>query len=136
MPTIFETLDKIRNAHDRLLEAIRNAKVAKEPLLYDLQMLTDVYAIFCDKMGDRAKTTNGRKVFTFLALYLYAPGKFYGGRMPKGLRSAIGRITHTRAVTAISNNSVELLIFYQKYPDFKKDVEDVYQEVVTRLHLV
>jgi len=133
--TIKDTLDRIRKSHSQLMEAVRNKKLVTEPLLYDLSMLADVYGIFCEKMGEKAKTTTGRRIFTFLALYLYAPGKFYGGRMPKGLRSSIGRVTGVRAVTVISNNSTELLVFYQNYPDFRMAVENIYQEVMRRLHL-
>lgn len=128
------TIERIRKARKELQEAVFNEKFVSQPLLSDYSILPDIYSIFCNVIGEKANTVNGRKIFTFVCLYLYAPRKLFGGKMPKGLRTAICRITNIKAATAISNNSTELLIFYHNYPDFRNDVETVYQEVVAQLH--
>lgn len=131
---IIEILDEIRNMRENLAIAVEQEKFATEPLLHDYSMMTELHRIFCDTLGtDFARTTLGRKIFTFIALYLYAPRKFFGGRMPKGLRPAIGRVTGT-TVTTLSKSS-ELLILYLNYADFRHHADAVYNNIAENLNL-
>lgn len=81
--SIKETLSEIRKMRENLMDAIRQERFATEPMLDDLRLLPDIYKVFCDILPNIKHTTYGRKVFTFIAFYLYAPRKFFGGRMPK-----------------------------------------------------
>lgn len=127
------TIERIRKARKELQEAVFNEKFVSQPLLSDYSILPDIYSIFCNVIGKKANTVNGRKIFTFVCLYLYAPRKFFGGRMPKGLRSAIAKATGTRTVTVLSACCPELLILYNNYSDFHEDVDNVYWSVINEL---
>lgn len=133
--SIKETLSEIHKMRENLMDAIRQERFATEPMLDDLRLLPDIYKVFCDILPNVKYTTYGRKVFTFIAFYLYAPRKFFGGRMPKGLRPAIGRCTGTRTISKVSISSAELLILYQNYSDFRHDVDIVYDAITSKLGL-
>lgn len=133
MTTIQDTITKIRQAREKLIEAIRLEEFATRPILQDLSVIPALYDIFAEKAGNEAKTTNGRDIFTFIVIYLYAPRKFFGGKMPKGLRPAIGRVTGTKAVTVLSRSSAELLILYQNYSDFREKVNSIMKDIMNWL---
>ncbi|EFA42911.1 hypothetical protein HMPREF0645_2661 [Hallella bergensis DSM 17361] len=132
MEQIIETIKRIEKARTALRQAIVDNELATSPRLKDLALIPKIYEIFKGIKGDDI-TVNDRKEFIFVAIYLYSPNKFFGGKMPKGLRNAIAKTTGVYSVTSISNNCTELLILYTTYDDFRHNVDTLLNEVMERL---
>lgn len=130
---IIETIRKIERARTALRQAMADNELAASPRLQDLSLIPEIYKIFESKKNEI--TANERKEFIFVAIYLYAPCRFFGGKMPKGLRRAIGKATGVSAMTSISNNCTELMVLYTTYQDFKEEVDELLKAVILSLNL-
>ena len=89
---IINTIRKIERARTALRQAMDEERMATAPKLKDLNLIPRVYEIFKGVKGDDFNTINARKQFIFVVIYLYAPCRFFGGKMPKGLRNEISRL--------------------------------------------
>lgn len=119
---IIDKIKRIESARTSLRKARQESELASKPLFKDLRLMPHIYEVFkSTHVGDMDITA--RKEFIFVALYLYSPCRFFGGKMPKGLRKAIGEVTGTSCVNVISKNCAELYVLYSVYSDFKKNVE-------------
>lgn len=119
---IIDKIKRIESARTSLRKARQESENASKPLFKDLRLMPRIYEVFkSTRVGDMDITA--RKEFIFVALYLYSPCRFFGGKMPKGLRKAIGEVTGTSCVNVISKNCAELYVLYSVYSDFKKNVE-------------
>ncbi len=132
MEQIIETIKRIEKARTALRQAIADNELATSPKMKDLSLIPKIYGIFEELMGDNI-TVNDRKEFIFVVVYLYAPNRFFGGKMPKGLRRAIGKATGVSAMTAISNNCTELMVLYTTYHDFREETDGLLNAVIPRL---
>ena len=119
---IIDKIKRIESARTSLRKARQENENASKPIVTDLGLIPHIYEVFkSTRVGDMDITA--RKEFIFVALYLYSPCRFFGGKMPKGLRKAIGEVTGTSCVNVISKNCAELYVLYSVYSDFKKNVE-------------
>lgn len=125
---IIKTIRKIERARTTLRQAMADNELVASPMLKDLSLIPKIYGIFQDIKNDEI-TANERKEFIFVIIYLYAPCRFFGGKMPKGLRRAIGKATGVSAMTAISNNCTELMVLYTTYQDFRQGVDQLLKAV-------
>lgn len=129
MGQIIETIKKIEKSRAALRQAIAENEMATSPRLRDLSLIKKMYNVFVSKKGGNI-TVNDRKEFIFVIVYLYSPGKFFGGKMPRGLRSAICRAIGLNAVTAISNTCTELMVLYTAYADFRQGVDELLNAII------
>lgn len=127
--TTFKTMIKRGNKRadgtwNVLICFIHNTKVTLIPKIYE---------IFKDmKVNDI--TTNDRKEFIFVVIYLYSPNKFFGGKMPQGMRKAITNAMKTDS-TCISRTCTELMILYTTYSDFRQGVDELMGKVLLSVNL-
>lgn len=127
--TTFKTMIKRGNKRadgtwNVLIRFIHNTKVTLIPKIYE---------IFKDmKVNDI--TTNDRKEFIFVVIYLYSPNKFFGGKMPQGMRKAITNAMKTDS-TCISRTCTELMILYTTYSDFRQGVDELMGKVLLSVNL-
>ena len=134
MEQIIETIKRIEKARTTLRQAIADNELATSPKLKDLSLIPKIYKVFEDMKGDNI-TVNDRKEFIFVVVYLYAPNKLFGGKMPNGLRCAIAKTTQLRAVTAVSNTCTELMVLYTAYADFRQEVNGFLNTVLFKMGL-
>ena len=128
MEQIIETIKRIEKARTALRQAIVDNELATSPRLKDLALIPKIYEIFKGVNGGDI-TVNDRKVFIFVVIYLYAPQKLFGGKMPHGMRRAIANITGITCASFISSTCAELLILYTTYDDFQQEVDRLLNKV-------
>ncbi len=127
--TTFKTMIKRGNKRadgtwNVLIRFIHNTKVTLIPKIYE---------IFKDmKVNDI--TTNDRKEFIFVVIYLYSPNKFFGGKMPQGMRKAITNAMKMDS-TCISRTCTELLVLYTTFSDFRQGVDELMEKVLLSVNL-
>lgn len=132
MEQIIETIKKIEKARTALRQAIADNELATSPRLKNLSLISKIYEIFEQVKGNEIKV-NDRKEFIFVVIYLYSPNKFFGGKMPQGLRRAITKATKVTCASVISATCTELMVLYTTYADFRHDVDELMQIVLNKL---
>ena len=132
MEQIIETIKKIEKARTALRQAIADNELATSPRLKDLSLIPKIYEIFEQMKGKEIKV-NDRKEFVFVIIYLYSPNKFFGGKMPQGLRRAITKATKITCANVISVTCTELMVLYTTYSDFRHGVDELMQAVLNKL---
>ena len=106
-------------------------ELATSPKLKDLSLIPKIYGIFEELKGGNI-SVNDRKEFIFVVVYLYAPNRFFGGKMPQGLRRAISKAVKVDS-TCISRTCTELMVLYTTYSDFQQGVDSLLNAVLLRL---
>jgi len=122
MEQIIETIKRIEKARTALRQAIVDNELATSPKLKDLNLIPKIYKVFEELKGNEIKV-NDRKEFIFVVIYLYSPNKFFGGKMPQGLRRAITKVTKVTCASVISATCTELMVLYTTYSDFRQNVD-------------
>ena len=134
MEDIIETIKRIEKARTALRQAIADNELATSPRLSDLSLIPKIYEVFEEIKGSHI-TVNDRKEFIFVVVYLYAPCKFFGGKMPHGMRKAISRTMKIDS-TCISRTCTELMVLYTTYTDFRMNVDNLLNVVISGLDSV
>lgn len=129
MEQIIETIKKIEKTRTALHQAIVDNKLAASPKLKDLSLIPKIYEIFEQMKGNEIKV-NDRKEFIFVVIYLYSPDKFFGGKMPQGLRRAITKATKVTCASVISAACTELMVLYTTYSDFQQGVDNLMKKAI------
>lgn len=134
MEQIIETIKRIEKARTALRQAMVDNEIATSPKLKDLNLIPKIYELFKQKKGSVIKP-NERKEFIFVIIYLYSPNKFFGGKMPQGLRRAITKATKVTCASVISATCTELMVLYTTYQDFRAGVDELMQDTKVALGL-
>nr|DAX75444.1 MAG TPA: hypothetical protein [Caudoviricetes sp.] len=134
MEQIIDTIKKIEQARTALREAFAFNESVTYPKLNDLALIPQIYELFEKMKGGKIKV-NDRKEFIFVVIYLYAPNKFFGGKMPQGLRRAITKATKVSCASVISVTCTELLVLYTTYQDFRHNVDELLKKTMNALKL-
>ena len=129
MEQIIETIKKIEKTRTALQQAIVDNELAASPKLKDLSLIPKIYEIFEQTKGNEIKV-NDRKEFIFVVIYLYSPDKFFGGKMPQGLRRAITKATKVTCASVISAACTELMVLYTTYSDFQQGVDNLMKKAI------
>lgn len=132
MEQIIETIKKIEKARTALRQAIADNELATSPKFKDLDIIPEIYRVFKDIKG-RNITVHNRKEFIFVVMYLYSPNKFFGGKMPQGMRKAISKTMQIDS-TCISRTCTELMVLYTTYKDFRQGVDELLNAVLEKLY--
>lgn len=131
MEQIIETIKRIEKARSTLRQAIADNELVTSPKLKDLSLIPKIYNLFEHIKGNKI-TVSERKEFIFVVIYLYAPNKFFGGKMPQGMRKAVSNAIHTDS-SCISRTCTELIVLYTTYSDFRSGVDELLNEVMRRI---
>lgn len=129
MEQIIETIKKIEKTRTALHQAIVDNELAASPKLKDLSLIPKIYEIFEQMKGNEIKV-NDRKEFIFVVIYLYSPNKFFGGKMPQGLRRAITKAAKVTCASVISATCTELMVLYTTYSDFRQGVDELVEKAI------
>ena len=132
MEQIIETIKKIEKVRTALRQVIADNELATSPRLKDFSLIPKIYEIFEQMKGKEIKV-NDRKEFVFVVIYLYSPNKFFGGKMPQGLRRAITKATKITCANVISVTCTELMVLYTTYSDFRRGVDNLMNAVLETL---
>ena len=136
MEKIIETIKRIEKSRTALRQAIADNGLATSPRLKDLSLIQKIYEIFEDMKGKGKEIkVNDSKEFIFVVIYLYSPNKFFGGKMPQGLRRAITKATKVTCASVISATCTELMVLYTTYSDFRQGVDNLMDKVLLSMNL-
>lgn len=128
----FSVLKQLREQAEELTGEIN---ALSEPMFEDLSLLPEVYEAYkrvfsrygCS--GD-AMFVRNRKKFLLVVLYLFSPSALAGYRMRTGLRKKVSELFGLTTSTPISDNCAGLIVQYNAYADFRRDVDLIFQEVL------
>lgn len=70
-----------------------------------------------------------RQVFLMVAMLLFCPAVLAGKRMRGGLRAEIARLFGLKAHSTVSDNCKDLLFRYNRFPDFRRKVDTLYERM-------
>ena len=125
-------LKSIREQKSRLSE--REQELAS-PILTDLSLIPEIYDWFKDLLAGmdcppNPESVTQRKPCLFIVPFLFAPSVLAGGRLPNGIRAEISSVFPDVSPCVISNNIADVSFIYQKYKDFRQDIEYLYNQIV------
>lgn len=122
MEQVIEKIKRIEKSRAQLRQAIAENDIAIKPKYKDLSLIPQIFEKFVKDKD--VITMNDRKEFIFAIVYLYAPCKFFGGKMPRGMRKAISDTMHIDSAY-ISRTCTELVVLYSTYRDFRQGVDNL-----------
>ncbi len=109
-------------------EIIQEEATLSAPLLTDYELLPKLYEQYNKLISSfpashRPDSRAQKKLFLFIALYLYSPQALVGGSIERGFRSHLARTMNVRNSHAISYHCEGLVVWYLQYPDFRKAID-------------
>lgn len=119
-------IQSLKSARERINEALERASEAARPIIGDKRQVVDVYRNFLSFIEQGEFTTERRKQFLFIVIYLFCPAVFIGDKMPKGFREELRDLLRLNSVSIISNDARDLMFLYTHYADFRAEVERAY----------
>lgn len=129
----------LKAIRDKSLELNNALTELGEPMLHDLSLLPKIYNAYLrvfERRGcpEKAQQVYNRKKFLLIALYLYSPMTLAGDRMRLvGLRDKLSELFGLNTSTPISDNLAGLALNYNTYRDFRRDVNIIFDEILTEL---
>lgn len=128
----------LKTMRKKVLELSQVFEELGEPILTDLTLLPIIHEAYKRVFARRgcpqdALLVRNRKKFLMVVLYLYSPKALAGDRMRIGLRKVISGLFGLTTSTPISDNSACLIVEYNAYADFRRDVDLIFSEVLAAL---
>lgn len=127
----------LKRLHEKVEELSDAMKELGKPILEDLSLLPKIYDAYKEVFKRQGrfdtKSVRNRKKFLFVVLYLYSPQSLVGISIRRGLRKKMSELFGLTTSSTISDNCVGLLVLYHAYADFRRDVNLIFQEVLTTL---
>lgn len=119
------------NLHDLIisLERLKRERAAlneqesilAKPVITDLERMDDVYSAFNTIGGSR-------NTFIIIAVRLFSPRSLAGNNLAAGVRNKMAMVLGCEP-TVVSHAFENLVFFYKKYKNFRKEVDRVYSEL-------
>lgn len=131
-------IEGIYRLQEQAKELNKQIEAMGAAMLTDPDLLTHIFSIyswFYKRKGreeDMWKVHNRRK-FLLITMYLYSPKSLAGAYLPDGIRRKIADLFNLSSSSPISDNRCGLLFSYLNYREFKKEVDELYDEVVRSL---
>lgn len=128
----------LKTMRSKILELSQMLEELGEPILTDLALLPQIHEAYKRVFSRRgcpedAMIVRNRKKFLMVVLYLYSPKALAGDRMRMGLRKAISELFGLSTSTPISDNCAGLVVQYNAYADFRRDVDLIFNEIFVSL---
>lgn len=134
----FSSIVELKSIRERKKELTERENELTAPELKDLELIPVLYKWFKEIIEESPCPANvdcvtQRKKFLFIVLFLYAPSVLAGGRLPNGIRTEMSNIFSGVSPCVISNNIADISFIFQRYKDFRKDIEYLYGQIIHRL---
>ena len=135
---MFSEISELKTIREKKSRLSEREYELSTPIMSDLNYIPSIYQCFCDILDSRdcpgyKDSVHNRKKFIFIILFLYAPSVLAGGRMPRGLRDKIAESVNISDKTFISPHIETVVVLYNNYKGFRKDIEYIYSEIVSHL---
>lgn len=132
----FDKIIRLQNIRTEISKLSEEEKRLITPLFTDknlIPVIHDIFAEITNEMNqENVDSVIQRKKFIFIIMYMFSPNALAGGKMRKGIRDEISKVTRC-STTLISHNCEDIVFIYNFYDDFRKDVEIIYKEIINRL---
>lgn len=120
---------KIQELSEQCEAMERELQDLTAPRMTDIEQVERIFTLFtayCDGAGVKVRSRQGRRLFVAVIFMLYSPLVFVGGgRMVKGLRSAVQRVVGYQTPEAVSVCIRSVVSEYLVYAKFRNDVDAV-----------
>lgn len=134
METIEHTLrklyaiKKIRKDKKKLTQL---EKQVIDPVLTNIELIPKIHAMFCEIHDKKdVKRSLKQKEFIFLILLLFSPESLLWYKTKKGIRDKIAIVLNLKEPVKVSKRITEVLFQYEKYGDFRDDVNLSYHRIL------
>lgn len=134
----FDRIIRLKKIRIEKSELSEEENIISTPLLSDKSLIYEIYKIFAEVLSERdcpprIESVAQRKKFIFIILYLFSPSKLAGGKIIHGIREEMQKVLNIHSNSTISDNCDNVVFEYQNYPDFSRDIEYLYTEILNRL---
>lgn len=133
----FIRIAELKEVREQKRELLARESELESPLLTDTSLMDTLYEWFNELQGlrdcpARVGSVHLRKKFIFIILFLYSPTTLAGGRVSNKIRSELSRVMACYP-SYISHNIENIRFFFQRYRDFRSEVEELYAQIKQRL---
>lgn len=133
----FSAIAELRAIREQKSRLSEREKELVEPLLTDKSLIEKIHQWFVEILEGMPFPPNPnspieRKKFLFIILYLYSPSTLAGGKMKRGLRDELARVTNC-TTTLISHNCEDVTFFYNQYKSYRVNIDVIYTNILLRL---
>ena len=126
METIEHTLKKlyvIKKIREDKKKLTQLEKEVIDPVLTEIELIPEIYNMFCEIHDKKdVKSSLKQKEFIFLILLFFSPESLLVYKTKKGIRNKIAIVLHLKEPVQVSKRIPEVLFQYEKYQDFRDDV--------------
>ena len=132
-----DKLQKILEAK-RIKEEIVILNKHLTPTLNDIKTIDVIYElflIFVKEKNYKTQCVYHRSKFLFIIIMLYSPATLIGGSMIIGLRDKLADICNVSSRSIISDNVSRMIFLFEKYSDFRDDVDSFYEIIQKKINL-
>jgi len=139
MPMEFSAINELAQLRKEKDDIMVRESELSAPLLTDFELIPKLYEYYKEIQSNRLNSAEPgsrryNRVFIFIIIYLYSPAALAGGKVTRGVRDVIAGVLGFKSPTAISNISADMMLQFNNYKDFRKEVEVVFRRISEWLH--
>lgn len=134
----FSSIVELKSIREQKSRLSGREQELSSPILTDFSLIPEIYDWFKELLAGmdcppNPESVTQRKKFLFIVLFLFAPSVLAGGRLPNGIRAEISGVFPDVSPCVISNNIADVSFIYQRYKDFRQEIEYLYNQILERL---
>lgn len=132
-----EFIERMHRICDEESSLMKEKNALVTPRLRDYELIPELYDYCMKVIGEvcpdaMEAPTQVRRMFLFVILFLYSPRTLFGCKMRKGLRPILSRL-FSRDSTLLSHYARDLVFHYEVYSDFRNNINDLIERVLSYL---
>lgn len=127
--TIISSVNDIKHRQSMLS---KEENELSRPAVTDLNLVGNLYDMFCAFEDDEGELTLRRKKFMFVMLYLFSPTALAGNKMRRGLREKIAAVLGCTC-SNISHDYKNASFYYLTYKEFRNDCNNIIAYMLDRI---
>ncbi|GAA6468110.1 hypothetical protein ACMSFO_09620 [Bacteroides thetaiotaomicron] len=133
----FLEIEELKSIHEEKLRLMEREMALSTPLLTELEYIPMLYKWYCELSGcceeSGGLNTDQKGQFLFVILFLYSPIALVGGRIVNGVRDKLAQLFGFTSPSAVSNLCKSINSFYSTYRGYRKNVNQLCDEFMSRL---
>ena len=133
----FLEIEELKSIHEEKLRLMEREMALSTPLLTELEYIPILYKWYCELSGcceeSGGLNAHQKGQFLFVILFLYSPIALVGGRIVNGVRDKLAQLFGFTSPSAVSNLCKSINSFYSTYKGYRKNVNQLCDEFMSRL---
>lgn len=133
----FLEIEELKSIHEEKNRLIKREMALSTPVLTHLEYIPMLYKWYCELSGCSEESgglnADQKGQFLFVILFLYSPIALVGGRIVNGVRDKLAQLFGFTSPSAVSNLCKSINSFYTTYKGYRKNVNQLCDEFMSRL---